>query len=66
MRSISRETIRRGYIRRTSALTTPTANAFYAWLKTLREQEGPERIPGNICILRRMFYETKQGSEYVV
>lgn len=66
MRSISRETIRRGYIRRTSALTTPTANAFYAWLKTLREQEGPEQIPGNICILRRMFYETKQGSEYVV
>lgn len=59
MRGVAQETLRRGYIRRTSALTTPTANAFYAWLKTQREQGAAERLPKDICTLRRMFYDRK-------
>lgn len=33
MRSISYETIKKGYISKTSALTTPLANEFYSWVK---------------------------------
>ena len=37
MRSIAHETLKKGYIdpRRTSNLTTPLANQFYGWLKTI-------------------------------
>lgn len=61
MRSIAHETIRKGYTSKTSALTSPTANHFYGWVKNLAEiTEDKETIPKDICSLRNMFYaETK-------
>lgn len=65
MRNVAQETIRYGYIKKTSALTTPLANEFYAWVKalwvkTLHEYENKEELPKDICTLRKMFYESKR------
>lgn len=60
MRSISHEAIRNGYIRKTSALTTPTANEFYAWVRKLHDIEDKDSIPKDICTLRRLFYKEKE------
>ena len=59
MRSISREAIRKGYITKTSALTTPLANEYYAWVRKLHDAEHVDSIPRDICSLRRMFYQEK-------
>ena len=59
MRSIAHEAIRNGYIKRTSALVTPTANEFYAWVRKLHDVEDKDDIPKDICTLRRWFYEEK-------
>lgn len=59
MRSISHEAIRNGYIRKTSALTTPTANEYYAWVRKLHDVEDKESIPKDICTLRSLFYKDK-------
>ncbi len=61
MRSISHETIRNGYIRKTSALTTPTANEYYAWVRKLHDVEDKESIPKDICTLRSLFYKEKSN-----
>ena len=60
MRSISHEAIRNGYIRKTSALTTPTANEFYAWVRKLHDVKDKDSIPKDICTLRRLFYKEKE------
>lgn len=60
MRSISHEAIRNGYIRKTSALTTPTANEFYAWVRKLHDVEDKDSIPKDICTLRRLFNKEKE------
>lgn len=57
MRSISHEAIRNGYIMRTSALTTPTANEYYAWVRKLHDVEDKDSIPKDICTLRSLFYK---------
>lgn len=57
MRSISHEAIRKGYIAKTSALTTPTANEYYAWVRKLYNAEDRDSIPKDICTLRSMFYK---------
>lgn len=62
MRSISHEAIRNGYIRKTSALTTPTANEFYAWVRKLHDVEDKDSIPKDICTLRRLFYKDKESA----
>ncbi len=59
MRSISHEAIRNGYIRKTSALTTPTANEYYAWVRKLHDVEDKDSIPKDICTLRSLFYKDK-------
>lgn len=61
MRSVAHEAIKKGYInpKRTSALTTPLANEFYGWVKTLHNVEDIENLPKDICTLRKMFYEQK-------
>ena len=64
MRSISHEAIRKGYIAKTSALVTPLANQYYAWVKTLHEAEDRESVPKDICTLRRMFYATEAGAVF--
>lgn len=58
MRSIAHESIRRGYIspKRTAALTTPLANDFYSWVKTLHNTNDIDSVPKDICTLRRVFY----------
>ena len=63
MRGVSQEAIRSGYIRRTSILTTPLANTYYAWVRKLHDAENREEIPRNICALRRMFYEDTKKRE---
>lgn len=59
MRSISHEAIRKGYIQKTSALTTPTANEYYAWVRKLHDVEDKDNIPKDICTLRKLFYKEK-------
>lgn len=63
MRSIAHETIRNGYIngKRTSSLTTSTANLFYGWLKEYRAANDVSTIPTDICSLRKLFLH----SEYI-
>lgn len=61
MRSISHEAIRNGYIRKTSALTTPTANEYYAWVRKLHDVEDKDSIPKDICTLRSLFYKDKSN-----
>lgn len=63
MRSISHEAIRNGYIRKTSALTTPTANEYYAWVRKLHDVEDKDSIPRDICTLRRLFYKDKEKKQ---
>ena len=68
MRSISHESIKKGYInpKRTSALTTPLANQYYAWVKTLHDVEDKDSLPKDICTLRKMFYETEEGKKFIL
>ena len=61
MRSISHEAIRNGYIKRTSALTTPLSNEYYSWVRKLHDVEDKESLPKDICTLRRLFYKDKAG-----
>lgn len=62
MRSVAQEAIRKGYIQRTAALTTPLANEFYAWVKQLHDVEDRDSIPRDICTLRGLFYKEKEKS----
>lgn len=61
MRSISHEAIRNGYIKKTSALTTPLANEYYAWVRKLHDTKDLDSVPRDICTLRRMFFKDKLG-----
>ena len=61
MRSISHEAIRNGYIKKTSALTTPTANEYYAWVRKLHDVEDVDSVPKDICTLRKLLYKDKLG-----
>jgi tRNA splicing ligase len=61
MRGVSHEAIRNGYIKRTSALTTPLANEYYAWVRKLHDSEDRDNIPMDICTLRNWFYRDKAG-----
>lgn len=63
MRSISHEAIRKGYIAKTSALTTPTANEYYAWVRKLHDIEDKDSIPKDICTLRSLFYKDKMENK---
>ena len=61
MRAISHEAIRNGYIKKTSALTTPIANEYYAWVRKLHDVDDIDSIPKDICTLRRLFFKEKLG-----
>ena len=63
MRSISHEAIRNGYIRKTSALKTPIANEYYAWVRKLHDVDDKDSIPKDICTLRSLFYKDKMRKE---
>ena len=68
MRGIAHEAIKAGYIngKRTSALTTPLANQFYGWVKTLHDSPDRETLPRDICSLRKMFFETDIGKQFAL
>lgn len=61
MRAISHEAIKNGYIKKTSALTTPIANEYYAWVRKLHDVDDIDSIPKDICTLRRLFFKDKFG-----
>ena len=61
MRAISHEAIRNGYIKKTSVLTTPIANEYYAWVRKLHDVDDIDSIPKDICTLRRLFFKEKLG-----
>ena len=93
MRSIAHETIKKGYVSKTSMLTTPLANEFYSWAKQLYKPKAKdvpksrfaklyalinrilnknidnnredEDIPKDICTLRKMFYQTEAGKQFI-
>lgn len=58
MRGIAHETFKKGYTNRTSLLTTPVANEFYAWCKKQFEDGKADGLPRDIVTLRKMFYKT--------
>lgn len=66
MRGIAHEAIRKGYIdrKRTSALTTPLANQFYGWVKTLHDVQDSAAVPKDIITLRELFYQTEAGKPF--
>ena len=66
MRSISHETLAKGYVARNrlSALLTPLANQYYGWVKTLYNEENTEKIPKDICALRKLFYQSETGRPF--
>ena len=66
MRGISHEAIHKGHIdgRRTAALTTPLANQFYSWVKTLHNSADLNVVPKDICTLRSLFYKTEVGKQF--
>lgn len=56
MRGISHETLRKGYISKTSSLTSALANQYYGWLKSIYDPQNRDQIPKDIITLRKMFY----------
>jgi len=67
MRGVAHEAIRKGHIdgKRTSALTTALANRFYGWVRTLHDRDDVDTIPKDICTLRKMFYASDDGREFI-
>ena len=67
MRGVAHRAIRSGSLdpRTASALITPLANQFYAWAKTLHDVEDKESIPKDICTLRKLFYASDAGKQFV-
>lgn len=63
MRNVAAEAIRKGYITRTGALTTPIANQFYDWVRKFFDDPDKENVPKDICTLRRWFYEEKKDAD---
>lgn len=61
MRSIAHETLKKGHTNRTSLLTIPVANEFYAWCKKQFENGKADELPRDIVTLRKMFYKEKEN-----
>ena len=61
MRSIAHETLKKGHTNRTSFLTIPVANEFYAWCKKQFENGKADELPRDIVTLRKMFYKEKEN-----
>lgn len=62
MRGIAHETLKKGHTSRTSLLTTPVANEFYAWCKKQFENGKADELPRDIVTLRKMFYKEKENN----
>lgn len=57
MRGVLHEVKKKGCIRNTSILTTPVANEFYGWLRRLYDTGELNRLPADICTVRKLFYQ---------
>ena len=66
LRGISHEVIRRCALdgSKTSSLTTPLANHYYAWIRAWRAEHEPEDIPTDICSLRKLFVQSETGKGF--
>lgn len=62
MRGIAHETLKKGCTNRTSLLTMPVANEFYAWCKKQFENGKADELPRDIVTLRKMFYKEKENN----
>lgn len=59
MRGLTHEVLQRGYFHKTSALTTPTANDYYGFIKGIYDQtdkETRQSLPRDIIYWRDRFY----------
>ena len=64
MRGVTHETLQRGHFHKTSALTTPTANDYYGFIKGIYDQtdkETRQSLPRDIIYWRKEFYKEKGG-----
>lgn len=60
MRGLTHEVLQRGYFHKTSALTTPTANDYYGFIKGIYDQtdkETRQSMPRDIIYWRDRFYK---------
>lgn len=59
LRRVASDTIKSGNIGYTGSLLTPLENQFYGWCrqKFVLTNEEKERLPKDICSLRKMFFE---------
>ena len=64
MRGLTHETLQRGHFHKTSALTTPTANDYYGFIKGVfdtTDKETRQSLPRDIIYWRNEFYKGKGG-----
>lgn len=64
MRGLTHEVLQRGYFHKTSALTTPTANDYYGFIKNVfdtTDKETRQSMPRDIIYWRDKFYKEKGG-----
>lgn len=62
MRGLTHEVLQRGYFHKTSALTTPTANDYYGFIKNVfdtTDKETRQSLPRDIIYWRDKFYSEK-------
>lgn len=62
MRGLTHEVLQRGYFHKTSALTTPTANDYYGFIKNVfdtTDKETRQSLPRDIIYWRDKFYKEK-------
>ena len=66
MRSVAHSVIKSGGIRKDHAasLTTPLANHFVAWAKTLHDSPDVDSLPKDICNLRKLFFQSDEGKPF--
>ena len=62
MRGLTHETLQRGHFHKTSALTTPTANDYYGFIKGVfdtTDKETRQSLPRDIIYWRNEFYKER-------
>ena len=64
LRMVADITTRRGYINKTSMLTTPMMNMFYAFMRRLYNDREYSPIPDNIIALRNLFFSSDEGKDF--
>ena len=70
LRSVAQSVLKYGSYKYTGSLLTPLENEFYGWCKMLystlsteEKEDIREKSHTNVCLLRKMFYQWKDGQE---